>query len=480
VNFKALFIIPSQRKVYGMRLSPAYPPLGLLYISSVLEKLGVEVKILDYDVDKLNDSALLSSIKDFRPNIIGMTSTTPIINEAFRLADLIKSNFEINIILGGIHPTLVPDECISHHSVDFVVKGEAEDTIRDFILETVSGGKDFSNVKGLFYKQEGKFYFTGERNLIEDLDKIPFPARHLLNNFLGYKPPDAEHLPVASIMTTRGCPGRCTYCCTQNIFKDRYRMRGIENVLEEIDDIIKRFKVREIHIADDALNINKIRTMQLCEAIRKRNYNVAFEFLNGLRADLIDQDLLEAFKSIGIRNVGFGVESADKNILKRVKKNIPPEKVEDAVRLAKNNGFKTWVFFMIGLPGETEETIKNTIKFAKKLDADFTKFMIFKPYPGSEIYKEIKDKGYIDSFDFDKYGVYTPPVHHLESLSAADLLYWQKRAFREFYFRPKKIWAHIIRQKSLSQLKLSLRGFIFICFNIFRKQPPPGCKPQGI
>lgn len=466
MNFKALFIIPSQQKVYGMRIMPSYPPLGLLYVSSVLENIGVNVRVLDIDINGLNDNKMLSFIKEFSPNIIGITSITPTVKEAFRLSDIIKRHFDMPIIFGGIHPTMNPEECIRHSSVDFVVKGEGEDIVKELVYELASNGKDFSKIKGLFYKDRGDFYFTGERPLIEDLDNVPFPARHLLK-LSSYRPPDAEHLPVASILTTRGCPGRCTYCCTNNLFKNRYRSRSIANVAEEIDEIIGRFKAKEIHIADDAFNVNKTRAIEFCEAIKKRKYKVNFEFLNGLRADMVDQDILDAFKSIGVKNVSFGAETADKNILKNVKKNILPEDVERAVGLAKKNGFKTWVFFMIGLPGETESSIRGTIKFAKKIDPDFAKFLIFKPFPGTEIYNNIRSKGYIDSFDFDQYGVYTAPVHHLEDLSGLDMSRWQRRAFKKFYFRPGKIWRHIIRQRSLSQLKLTLRGFIFVCFNAF-------------
>jgi anaerobic magnesium-protoporphyrin IX monomethyl ester cyclase len=469
MDFKALFIVPSQKKVYGMKIDPPYPPLGILYIGAVLESLRVGVKVLDIDADKLNVNMMLASIKEFKPDIIGMTVTTPVINDAFNTAGIIKEHFDIPIVLGGIHATMNPEECIKRPSIDFIVKGEGEDTIKELILEMTKARPNLDGVRGLYYKKDGGFHFTGERDLIAELDRIPFPARHLLNNLRNYKPPDAEHLPVASVMTTRGCPGRCSYCCTKNIFKDRYRMRGIDNVIAEIDDCVGRFKVKEIHIADDAFNVNRGRVLKICDAIRKRKYNVTFEFLNGLRADIIDKEILDAFKSIGIKNVGFGVESADRGILRNIKKNIMPETVERATMLAKKNGFKTWAFFMIGLPGETEATIKKNAEFAKKLDPDFAKFLIFKPFPGSEIYEEMKKKGLIDDFNFDNYGVYTPPVHHLQNLTEADLLYWQKQAFREFYFRPKKIWSHIKRQKSISQLKLSLRGLSFVCFNAFKK-----------
>jgi anaerobic magnesium-protoporphyrin IX monomethyl ester cyclase len=247
-------------------------------------------------------------------------------------------------------------------------------------------------------------------------------------------------------------------------------MRSVDNVLSEIDGAIKDFGAKEIHIADDAFNVNKKRTLEICEAIRAREYGVNFEFLNGLRADTLDDDMLDAFRSIGIRNVGFGVESANEGILKNVKKNIMPHTVEKAVAIARKKGFKTWAFFMVGLPGENKDTIKETISFARRMDPDFAKFLIFKPFPGSDIYNDIKDEGLIDDFDPADYGVYTPPVHHLKSMSAAEMIKWQKRAFRAFYFRPSKIWSHLRRQHSISQLKLSLRGLAFVIFNAFKSE----------
>jgi len=470
MNFKTLLIIPSQEKVYGMKIGPAYPPLGILYIGSALEEAGADVKILDFDAGRLNDSKVLDFIGQFKPDLIGITATTPIIKEAYRLSDLVKKHFAIPIVLGGIHATMNPEMCLKHSSIDFIAKGEAENVIKELVREMSKTVPDFSSVRGLYYKKDESLHFTGERDLISDLDSIAFPARHLLKDFLSYRPPDAERLPVAAIMTTRGCPGRCTYCCTNNIFKNRYRMRSIDNVIKEIDELITRFGVKEIHIADDAFNANRARTLKLCDAIRKRKYNVNFEFLNGLRADMIDEGILEAFKSIGIKNVGFGVESADENILRNVNKNIMPDKVEKAVGLAKKKGFKIWVYFMIGLPGETPDTIRKSIEFAKKIDPDFAKFLIFKPFPGSAIYEKINKKGLIDDFDLDNYGVYTPPVHHLQNLTKSELIHWQKKAFREFYFRPKKIWDHIKRQKSISQLKLSFIGLLFVCFNAFKRE----------
>jgi len=470
VAFKALFIIPSQRLVYGISIHPSYAHLGVLYVSACLEKEGVEVRIIDVDVDGYNTNMIIEEIGGFRPDIVGLTATTPVINDCMNMAGIIKEHYDIPVILGGIHATLNPIECIKRNNIDFVIVGEGERTAVELVDKMRSGKKDFDSIKGLAFRKNGQGHFTGDRELICDLDSLPFPSRHLLKNFSKYKPPDAEHLPVASIMTTRGCPGRCSYCCTKNIFRDRYRAHSIDYVLREIAYVKERFDVREIHIADDAFNVNKKRTLEFCRAVKRENFGIHFEFLNGLRADVIDQEILSAFKEIGIGNVGFGAESASRKILRNVHKNIMPEKVRDAVGLSKKNGFKTWVFFMIGLPGETECSIRRTIAFARTLDPDFVKFLIFKPFPGTQIYNEMMDRGLIDDLNLDNYGVYTPPVHHLDTLTKEDLLRWQQKAFRIFYFRPSKIWQHLKRQKSMTQVALSLRGLKFVAYNAFKKE----------
>jgi len=174
--------------------------------------------------------------------------------------------------------------------------------------------------------------------------------------------------------------------------------------------------------------------------------------------------VLRSLKNIGLINIGFGVESGNQKILDRIKKNIKLETIRNAFRLAKEIGFQTWGCFIFGLPGDTKETMRETIDFAKELDPDFAKFLILKPFPGSEVFRELSENGLIFDHNYDFYGIYTRPVHRLPDLSAHEILNWQKRANREFYFRPKKILQHLIRIRSLKQLKFNIKSVLFILY----------------
>jgi radical SAM superfamily enzyme YgiQ (UPF0313 family) len=276
-------------------------------------------------------------------------------------------------------------------------------------------------------------------------------------------PPDALTKPVATIMTTRGCTGRCTFCCTKQIFGDmKVRERSVDRIVAEIDRMVKRFGVREVHFMDDCFTYKKERVLDFCGKIKALPYRLSFVFSNGIRADQVDEEILQNLKDIGLRYVMYGVESANEEILKRIRKGIRKQKFRDSVALAKRLGLQTWTCFILGLPGETEETIRESIEFAKELDPDFAKFFLLKPYPGSDVYKELSAGGWIIDMNYDCYGLYTGPVHRLPGLSRERMLYWRQRANREFYFRPKKILSHLMRIRSPQQLALSLKGLQLI------------------
>ena len=244
-------------------------------------------------------------------------------------------------------------------------------------------------------------------------------------------------------------------------------MRSINNILNEIEILVGEYRVKEIHFVDDAFNLIKERVLTLCQTIKERKLDINFEFSNGLLAENIDEDILSSLKSIGVINVGFGVETADDNIRIRAGKGTNLETFENSLKLSKEMGFETWGFFMFGFPGETIDTIKTTIKFAKRIDPLFVKFMILKPYPGTEVHRYLSERNLIDDLNFDNYGVYTPPVHHLDSITSKEILYWQKRGFREFYLRPRKILSYVLRINSLARLRIVVNNLIFIAHNFF-------------
>ncbi|MCM8761239.1 MAG: B12-binding domain-containing radical SAM protein [Candidatus Omnitrophica bacterium] len=467
---KILLINPSQEKVYGRKMAPAYPPLGVLYIGTVLEKDGHRVRFADIDTEGLDEQKFKTLFTEFDPDTVGISSVTPTFKDALRWAKISKSlKKEVPVILGGIHATIAPQEAICEENIDIVVVGEGEETIRQLCEELSKEKPSLHSVKGIYFKKDGKSVATERRPFIDDLDSIPFPDRSLLKRPDAYMPPDAERLPAMTIITSRGCPGSCTFCCTKHIFSKTFRMRSVANIIAEIEGLVNGHGIREIHIADDIFTLNKKRALEFCDEVKKRDLGVHFQFMNGLRADCVDREILVALKNIGIKTVGYGVESGNDAILKRIKKNIPLDVTRKAFKLSKELGFETWAFLIFGLPGETEETIKDTITFTKELDPDFAKFLILKPYPGSDVYAELLRDNLIFNTDYDNYGVYTEPVHRLPALEPDRMIYWQKRAFREFYLRPSKILTHARRIRSLQQLKLALNGAFFAFYCMFKK-----------
>ncbi len=466
---KVLLVNPSQEKVYGVKMSPIYPPLGVLYIGAALKKRGHDVRLLDVDVDGVTPQTFRGTLESFNPRAVGITSVTPTVKDGLRWASETKKfDPSIRVIFGGIHATIAPLELIRETCVDFVAFGEGEKTVVELAERIEDGTGSYSDIRGILYKVGSDVIRNSPRELIEDLDEIEFPDTGLLRSLACYAPPDAVRTPVATIMTSRGCPGDCTFCCSKYMFTRRVRLRSVDNIVREIDRLVDSYHAKEIHIADDTFTVNKKRVVDFCERVRERGYDLQFEFMNGLRADFVDEDILRALRSIRVRNLGFGVESGSDEVLRLAKKNIDLKKVKSAFSLAKKFGFETWAFFIIGLPGETARSVEQSIRLAIELDPDFAKFLILKPYPGSEVFDYLSERNLIDSYDYDNYGVYTQPVHHLPEMSKEDMVRWQKRAFVQFYLRPRKLLGHALRIRSFTQLKLALRGLQFIAFNIFR------------
>ncbi|MCX6799331.1 MAG: radical SAM protein, partial [Candidatus Diapherotrites archaeon] len=367
------------------------------------------------------------------------------------------------VCMGGIHPTIKPMEGIQHEAVDFVVFGEGEITFMQLASALHAGKRDFSEIDGLVFKHDGKAVKNKPRELIENIDLLPFPARHLFK-MDRYTYPDALKSPAISIITSRGCPGQCTYCCTKCIFGLRYRFRSADNVIAEIEQIIKQYGAKEIHIWDDNFTANKKRVLEFCRKIREKGIHkrVQFSVPQGLRVDHVNEEVLRALKSINVYSIGYGIESGNDEILRLCKKNITTAKARETIRLSKKLGFDTWCFFILGLYGDTEETIRQTIDFAKELDPLFAKFLILKPLPGTEVFDQLEAAGLVIERNYDKFGLYAKPIHRLPTVSPERLVQLQNQAFREFYFRPQKILQHLLRLRSWHRFKLNVSAALAI------------------
>jgi len=458
---KILLVNPSKADIYGAALSYDFPPLSLGYIGAVLDKAGHQVKIIDIDTDRISKERFLKIIKG-NYELVGFTATTPTFKEAEKLCRLVKEDTNAVTVLGGIHATIAPHECLQHEHIDFLVRGEGEVTILD-LINAIQDKKDYQGVKGISYRREGRVVHTPDRELIKDLDEIPFPARHLFNQ-QKYNYPDAFLTPILPIITSRGCPHDCSYCCTKLIFSRKVRFRSPKNVVDEIEQLIKKYHAKEIHIIDDNYTCNKRRVFEIGHELKKRKIKLKFAFPNCLRADQVDKEILKCLKDMGVYQVGFGVESGNQAVLNNAKRGLTLEQIEKAYSSAKQMGLETLGNFIFGLLNETEGTIKDTIKFAKEINPDIAKFHILKPFPGTEVFYQLREKGLMTEFDYSKYGINTRPVHRLPGLSEDDLIKWQKKAYREFYLRPSKIIKLLLRIKSWKRAKLVVESG----FSIFK------------
>ncbi|MCS7098374.1 MAG: B12-binding domain-containing radical SAM protein [Candidatus Methanomethyliaceae archaeon] len=417
------------------------PPLGLAYIGAVLEKEGYNVKIIDAAALDISNKKLGEILKKESPNVIGVTSTTPTVYDAMKAIITAKENVPDAItIMGGYHITFLPEETMMEcPALDIGVIGEGEVTIID-LLKSLEGKKPISEVDGIVYRKEGKIIRNKPRKLIENLDEIPFPARHLLPldkyTVLG------ESKRLGNIMTSRGCPFNCIFCSSSKFYGRKFRARSPKNVVDEIEELFYKYKIKSIEIVDDVFTINKNRALEIAKEIIKRGLDIWWAC--GARVDLVTKELLSIFKRAGCEVIYYGIESGSERILKILKKGITLEQAKKAVKWAKEVGIEVVGSFIIGTPGETKEDVMKTIKFAKDCDIDFAQFTAMTPYPGTEIYEIAEREGLLLTRDWSKYTTIVP-VMRTKELSAKDICSLIEKAYRMFYLRPAFFLKQLIK-----------------------------------
>jgi magnesium-protoporphyrin IX monomethyl ester (oxidative) cyclase len=398
------------------------PPLGLAYIAAVMEEEGYKVKIIDcvaegiekepeYTQDGikygLSDETIKKIIEDYSPEVVGISclfSNKSL--DAHNTCRLVKEcNPNIPTVMGGVHPTVTPKETLKDKNVDFVILGEAEYTFRD-LVKALEQGTDFSKIDGLGYKIGSKIIIKPKTKFIENLDELPFPARHLLKmeTYSRAQSPhsmDLKQVPYTTMLSSRGCIARCAFCCLKNISGRKFRARSAENVIREIKHLVDKYNIKEIHFEDDNLTLDKERALKIFEGIKKLGIN--FNIPSGSALYAMDEEIIEKMKESGAHTITFAVESGNQKVLsKLLHKPVVLSKVKPLVAKAKKVGLKVKGFFIIGYPGETKENILETIEFARKLKFDWSHFFIAFPHYGTEFRALCESKGYLRDDDFDK------------------------------------------------------------------------------
>lgn len=431
-----------QEIAYGKRfkqLGAVLPPLGLCYLAGVLEREGYPVNIIDANLLNLSHKDILKEIEKGPPNVIGLYATTLGIEIAEDLAKNIKDNFpQIYVVIGGPHISGYGKGTLKCKYFDFGIIGEGEYSFLNLIKHLESRGENFEGLKGLVYRRNGEIIQNEPLLPIESLDEIPFPARHLLPHIKNYHPKIMlfRKQPVAHILTSRGCPYRCIFC--QTPFGKRVRFHSAEHVADEITSLVQDFGAREIKINDDTFNLIEDRIIEICNILKKREINIPWSC--NLRVDTVnDKNFLKAIKDRGCWLIRLGLESGNQKVLDALKKGITLEQSKQVCHWAREVGLRIQAFFIIGNPLDTEETILETIHFAKSLPIHYPAFSLMTPFPGTELWEKAGEYGTFSYSRFSDLALSYKPTFIPKGLNKEKLIYLHKKAYRDTYLNPNMV-----------------------------------------
>lgn len=459
-----LMNMPSTIRVYGKSalkgiIAPR-PFVSMAELAGSVLYAGEDCKILDLQNSDRPFYEIEKTITEYRPDIIGMTFTTLLFEEAKRVAAFIKQKFtDMLIVAGGVHPTIYPQEVASDPNIDIVVSGEG-----DLTLQEIVKGISLKKIKGIFYKNKNRVIKNPPRPLIENLDELPMPAWHLFKPEIYMNPKAiAKESPVGTIGTSRGCVFGCTYC-NKSVFGRRFRAKSAKRVVDEFELLLKN-GFKEIHVWDDMFATNLNRAKEICDTIIKKNLKFTWQLECGVRVNSVDKEFFEKCFRAGCYKVAFGFESGNDYILKTINKGTTTQQARDAVKWAKEAGLETSGFFMLGLPEDTIATMEQTINFACSLGIDYAKATILLPLPSTPIFEEFEKKGLLKTKDWTKYNFHTASgVYNHPHLSWEILEKYYNKFHKRFYFRPNYIFYRLIRSTKKGELvddiKMAFKTFV--------------------
>ncbi len=467
-TYRILFVNPPLEHVVKMEMSEDvieemghYPPLGLLYLATYLKERSafpVEVKVVDSVPEKKSHADIRQVIKEWEPDMCCVTTFTPSIVDALMVCRSVKeTNPDIKTVLGGHHVDSYPAESLSADEVDFIIKGEGEESL-NALVSALKYGKGLKDIPGLGYKENGKTIVDERYPFIKDLDSVPLPDRGLVNNGL-YTCSLGTEAVVATVMTSRGCPYGCTfcYCPTKN-----YRMRSIPSIIAELKEI-KKMGITEIFFFDDLFNVSAARVADLSRVMIDEKLGLKWSFRG--RVNHVTPEMLKLSKKAGCQRIHYGIETASDDRLKRINKKTTVAMIKQAVLHTRKAGITAVGSFMIGLPGETREEIADTFRFMRELGLDYAQISVLMPYPNTELYRTglesgVIKKDYWKEFAMDPVGGYSRFEAQVwtEILSQAELFGLVNVGYKEFYLRPAYIMKSLFRTRSAKELFNKIHG----------------------
>jgi anaerobic magnesium-protoporphyrin IX monomethyl ester cyclase len=412
---------------------PAFIPLGLAYLGAVAEKAGHQVTIIDCQAEKLAPEAFRARLEKTPSDIVGVTATTLLYKSAMKLIGVAKeAHPQAFTVLGGSHGTFWDENALKEYpALDIVVRREGEQTFIE-LLEKLESKASLNGVLGITYRDGDKTVRNADRHFLQDLDSLPFPAHHLL---------PLENLKhngkiIFPLVSSRGCVYWCDFCSTVRMFGRGYRMRSAKNVVDEMQLIHDKYGIDQVTFYDDAFSVDRNRVMQICQELQARKLHLKWDC--GTRVDMVDRELMQTMRGAGCFAVWLGVESGSEKILGAMNKRIKLEQTRQAYKTAHDVGLMTIANVVLGFPGETEQTARETIRFVKELSPEDVGFYIATPYPGTPMYEEVVKNGWLRVTDFDKYDT-AGPTFETPWLSMEKLVELRAKAYQDFYLRPSYV-----------------------------------------
>jgi anaerobic magnesium-protoporphyrin IX monomethyl ester cyclase len=431
------------------------PPLGIAYVAAYLEREGFAVRLLDAGVEGLTIEETAARIIAEGPAILGVTATSNFYGNALNLARRVRAGLpSVFTVLGGPHGTSCADEVMEQGEFDAVVLGEGEITTSELVAAVVSGA-DLSTVAGIVYRDGGEVVRTPPRPLIKNLDDLPMPARHLLSldKYIP-QPNDGPFVPKQAMISSRGCPYQCTFC-DHGTYGVTYRSFSPERIVAEMEELVVRYGAKDIAFVDSLFMVSKDRVRRIIAEMRRRNLTVHWTCT--IRANVADRAVLEEMKAAGCWRVRIGIESGSERILDLIRKEVALKDIDAAVRVADELGLHPKAFFIIGHPGETRETILESIKLACRLPLTDITVQLNTPLPGAAQWETAAEHGTFTSPDWTRY-TFWEPIYIPEALTAKELDDLYRLFYRRFYYRPIIVRRHLRMIKDWRDLARVFRG----------------------
>ncbi len=450
-----------QQPVKDLLVIPPLPPMDLMYMAAVAEGVGFEARIEDYSAEikskeqkaknrlTIQPSNPLTLVKthleEFKPDYLILNVATTTLESDLSVLTTAKEICPniVTIAKGAHFLTQNTDVLYKHKDLDLVIVGEAEETLKE-ILE----GKDYPEIKGLCYRDGFVAKYTGKRPFIKDLDSLPFPARHLVDN-QKFRRPDNNKVQ-AIIKVSRGCPHHCFFCLATPVSGSKVRVRSAENIIEEIKECVEKYNIKNILFWSDIFNQNRDWTIDFCEKLIESGLKITWS--SNTRADTADEEMAELMYESGCRLVSIGVESGSQYVLDKMGKKTTIDQIRDTVKIFKKAKIKIYNYFVIGLPWDDEDTVADTIDFAIELDSDFISFYTATPLLGTRFYKYAQEKKLIRGGEAYE-NAYYEPVINTHFLTKERVFELHKEAIRRFYLRPMFILRSIMNIRSFAELK---------------------------